>query len=503
MKILIFRAGVLCKSLLIIIAIGLQPQITFAQKHDNIWPMGYPGISSNNYLINFTDSFEIIPINLGANMAELANASICDSTGNLLFYTNGAKIIDSTHNLMQNGDNLNQILDSIAIYPNNFIYWDYGYPSKVMILPFKRNKYHIFHIERGRNGVLSFFALQLNHSIVDMSLNNGLGSVISKNKPLINDTIAGEGYMLEACKHANGQDWWILVPEYESNAYYRFLLSADSLYGPFSQEVGYSFSWIDYNGQAIFSPDGSLYVRYDPQNQAHLYDFNRCTGELSYRQQINVPSNINAGGAAISSNSRFLYIANDTIVFQYDLQAADINASRVTVAVYDVMSPFLYGFGQMQLAPNGKIYEISGEDRLHVIENPDSAGLACNFRKNAIITPSYNSISLPNFPHFRTPALPPGACDTTGLYTVQALKEEIKIYPNPSYNGSFKISLGGNYADLIQVQDLLGRLLLQEIWDTNEKEKELQLPSGAKGIYFVSIWKDGKLIKKEKMLLLD
>jgi hypothetical protein len=32
-------------------------------------------------------------------------------------------------------------------------------------------------------------------------------------------------------------------------------------------------------------------------------------------------------------------------VFQYDLQAADINASRVTVAIYDgFMSPFLQQF---------------------------------------------------------------------------------------------------------------------------------------------------------------
>ncbi len=482
--------------------------LSFAQKHDNIWPMGYASLSSNNYLINFTDSFEIIPINLGANMAELANASICDSTGNLLFYTNGAKIIDSTHNLMQNGDNLNQILDSIAIYPNNSIYWDYGYPSKVMILPSKNNKYHVFHIERGRNGVLSFFALQLNHSIVDMSLNNGLGSVISKNKPIINDTIAGQGYMLEACKHANGQDWWILVPEYESNAYYRFLLTTDSLYGPFRQEVGYSFSWIDYNGQAIFSPNGSLYLRYDPQNQAHLYDFNRCTGELSYRQQINVPSNSNAGGAAISSNSRFLYIANDTIVFQYDLQAAYINASRVTVAVWDGFQsqpPFGFGFDQMQLAPNGKIYELtlSREDSLHVIENPDSAGLACNFRRNAIATPSYNGIALPNFPHFRTLALPPGACDTTGVALLPVLKERIKIYPNPSYNSRFNIAATQSSPDYVQIHDLLGRLFLQEAWDANETEKVIPLPSGTKGVYFVSVWKDGKLVGREKLIVLE
>jgi hypothetical protein len=320
------------------------------------------------------------------------------------------------------------------------------------------------------NGSANALAIQLNHSIVDMSLNNGLGDISSKNVSILLDTIGGWGLSIEANKHANGQDWWILVPEYESNAYYRFLLTTDSLYGPFRQEVGYSFSWIDYNGQTVFSPDGSLYVRYDPQNQAQLYDFNRCTGEMSYRQQINVPSNINAGGAAISSNSRFLYIANDTIVFQYDLQAADINASRVTVAIYDgFMSPLETAFWQMQLAPNGKIYTVPpSTDRLHVIENPDSAGLACNFRQHAIITPRYNSLLLPNFPHFRTPALAPGACDTTGVAVLSVVKEMIKIYPNPTSNYLNIEAVNAALINTVEVFNLAGQKLIE----FNNKESQ-------------------------------
>ena len=147
---------------------------------------------------------------------------------------------------------------------------------------------------------------------------------------------------------------------------------------------------------------------------------------------------------------------------------------------------------------------MSSTDRLHVIENPDSAGLACNFRQHAITTPRYNGISLPNFPHFRTPALAAGACDTTGLYTVQALKEEIKIYPNPSYNASFNISIQQfQLPAILKVHDPLGRLLLQEDWDNRETEKLIQLQSSAKGIYYLSIWRDGKLLGKEKLVVLD
>ncbi len=445
----------------------------YGQKHDNIWPMGYAydtTVNPCNFYLDFEhDTLDLVPYCLGIQYSyACGHGAIADSLGNLLFYTNGYIIADSNHQIMPNGIGLNN--------SNYSSYEDWGYPAELIILPRpnRTNLYDIFHLERQlqSNGSANGLAIQLNHSIVDMSLNNGLGDISSKNISILSDTIGGWGQLIEACKHANGYDWWILVPEYESNAYYRFLLTADSVYGPFRQEVGHSFSWIDYSGQAIFSLDGSLYVRYDPQNQAHLYDFNRCTGELSYRQQINVPSNINAGGAAISSNSRFLYIANDTIVFQYDLQAADINASRVTVAIYDgFSSPLPTAFWQMQLASDGKIYEItaSGTDRLHVIENPDSAGLACNFRQHAIITPPYNGTSLPNFPHFRTPALAPGACDTTGVAVIPVVKERIKISPNPTTNllnieGIDEVTISS-----IEIFSLAGQKLIQL---NNNKERQ-------------------------------
>ncbi len=479
----------------------------YGQKQDNIWPMGYIGDTAAgacNYYIDFTDSFDVFPTCLGVELFQMGNSAISDSTGNLLFYTNGCLVADSSHQIMNNGTGINN--------NTNAWYNDNGYPAKTLIMPKPNspNQYYLFHLEYttfSDGQINSVFPRWFNYSIIDLSENNGLGDVISKNIVLLDDSIGGGGTQLTACKHANGEDWWILLPKYTSNAYYRFLLTSDSLYGPFRQEVGYSFSWIDWSGQDIFSPDGSLYLRYDPQNQAHLYGFNRCNGELSYRQQINVPSNSNAGGAAISPNSRFLYIGNDTIVFQYDLQSADINASRVTVVIYDgFQSPFQLAtnFWQMQLAPNGKIYCVASgsTDRLHVIENPDSAGLACNFRQHAITSPfCCNGISLPNFPHFRTPALAPGACDTTGVAVIPVVKERIKISPNPSHNGSFNIAWQGA-ADRVQAYDMLGRLCYEKVLPEYAQESELDTFLG-KGIYLIVLKNNGNLVGREKIVILD
>ncbi len=160
------------------------------------------------------------------------------------------------------------------------------------------------------------------------------------------------------------------------------------------------------------------------------------------------------------------------------------------------------GFWQMQLAPNGKIIAVSpSTDRLHVIENPDSASLACNFRQHAIVTPRYNGLAISNFPHFRTPALPPGACDTTGVMVVAVPIENIKIYPNPTHNGQFSIAWQGA-ADKVQVYDMLGRLCYEKVLPEYAQELELQTPL-SKGIYLIVLKNNEKLIGREKIVILD
>lgn len=421
-----------------------------AQKHDNIWPMGYDGdtaIAACNYYMDFSaDTLQIVPFCLGAEFMSTVSA-ISDSMGNLLFYTNNAKVVDRSHQLMMNGNNLNNNIDTFAE--------EDGYYTESLILPTagRPGIYHIFHIQLGDDEILSGYALRLNHSVVDLTLNGGLGAVTIKNDPILRDTLGGWGNLLEAVKHANGEDWWILIPKNGSNIYYRFLLTADSLYGPYTQAVGPAFHWIDYNGQAVFSPDGRLYARYDPYNEGELYSVNRCTGELTHLQHIDVPSHVNAGGAAISQNSRFLYIANDTILFQYDLTATNINTTRITIAKMDSFQcpqGFFVGFYQMQLAPDGKIYGVSVTTSacMHVMDYPDSLGLACSFRQRAVEIPPFNRVAIPNFPHFRTPAIP---CDTASAVVPLPVAEGIKLYPNPAAN-ALNIELRTGETQLLSVE---------------------------------------------------
>jgi len=108
----------------------------------------------------------------------------------------------------------------------------YGYdelpvPDGAVIIPFvgDSNKFYLVHtdlkyinISEGR----LLFSYDLYYSIIDMNLDNGLGGVIPSEKEILffSDTLTNTG--IQAVKHGNGKDWWLICHEYGSNNYYSF-----------------------------------------------------------------------------------------------------------------------------------------------------------------------------------------------------------------------------------------------------------------------------------------
>jgi hypothetical protein len=134
---------------------------------------------------------------------------------------------------------------------------------------------------------------------------------------ILTDTLS-QGY-LSANQHNNGRDWWIIVSERASNRYNKFLLTPTGVLGPFYQEIGTPWLEIVFQGQSCFSPDGTKYVKYHFKSGLYIYNFDRCTGEMSnplyalYASPYDtIDCNCNASGVAISPNSRFLYVSNLT-----------------------------------------------------------------------------------------------------------------------------------------------------------------------------------------------
>ena len=74
-------------------------------------------------------------------------------------------------------------------------------------------------------------------------------------------------------------------------------------------------------------------------------------------------------------------------------------------------------FNLMQLAPNGKIYITVPSTRsrhLHMIDQPDSLGVACNVIQRGLELPYYHWFNMPSFPNYRLGPLAGSPCDTLG-----------------------------------------------------------------------------------------
>lgn len=335
--------------------------LTSAQdKHDNTWVFANLNIGGN--ILDFNaDTLFISALGSTSGRAREALACMSDNEGNLLFYTNNCTVFNKNHQIMENGEGLN---------PGQIqTYWcsvnPYANPTdnSVIILPNPDNAflYQILHWDYeafniGQPGGTLFGPLHLYNTVVDMSQNNGLGKVVTKNNLIIEDTMHINA--LQAVRHANGRDWWILAPEFNGNCYHKILLTPTGPQIVGKQCIG--SNWGKYGlGSTHFTTDGSKYVRSTTEYGLNIFDFDRCSGQLS--NPIHIP--IDPTGTfpinctTLSQSGRFAYYHTLKQIYQYDLEAQDIAGSKTLVATYDgFQSVNNTDFYKSQLAPDGKIY---------------------------------------------------------------------------------------------------------------------------------------------------
>ena len=398
------------------------------QDYDNNWLFGY-----STYNLPFDTAFgtsRIIFDSLenpevqfeGYSQIDFkdCNVSMSNQDGEYIFSFNGYYIEDASNNIMEGGDYFNPYNPEAGS--------GYRLPQGAICLPYPGHsgKYILIHgtYEKLVNYDDDPAITRLYYSEIDMNMNSGLGKVMKKKELIFLDTL--QFGFITACKHANGRDWWIIENEYNTNNFYRILLEPNGIF--WGKQVAVGDTAILGLGQAVFTPDGEKYIIFSATapntgQVAEIYDFDRCTGELSNHRRIQSWTDdfSFSGGAAISPNSRFLYTPSDHYIFQYDLWAEDIGASKDTVArfdgFFDESTFFSSRFYLAQLAPDGKIY-ISAKNSVHqltVIHHPDKAGDACMVEQHGLVLPTWNAFSMPNFPNYRLGPLDGSPCDTLGM----------------------------------------------------------------------------------------
>lgn len=387
------------------------------------------------------------------------SVSIGDKNGLLQFYAQTLYIpqwqlgqgplgvvFNSTHQLMHNGDSIigEAWYHEMAIVPD----------------PGDTNLYYLFSIPSSGSGTGIF------SSIIDMSLNSGLGSVIQKNSNLY---FSGGGYVMTDCltaiKHGNGRDWWLICRPSgfsalgPNNYFISYLIVPGGIIGPFVQGIG-NLNNTDL-GQLLFNSNGSKSVFQNINGLIDYFDFDRCTGLFSNHINIKAVSTTNpfpVFGSAISPNDSLLYISTDNVspdLYQYDLSSSNILSTELYIGSLTSTGSGSALQGKLQLAPDGKIYWSSMwsdgtfffpypdtvynlyNTHLSVINQPNNIGTACDFQPFSFYLGGARTYyGLPNNPNYDLGPLVGSICDTLtiGLTEQHGVQKALLVYPNPCSN---------------------------------------------------------------------
>ncbi|RKE02177.1 T9SS type B sorting domain-containing protein [Marinifilum flexuosum] len=331
----------------------------FAQGRAGVWYFG------ENAGLNFNVD-PAAPLTDGALDTEEGCATVCNAQGDLLFYTDGITVYNKNHAVMANGDGLD---GNVSATQSSIIVQQPG--SSVL--------YYIFTVDAHQNVLRN----GLRYSIVDMSMNGGLGQVTTKNVVVFRNEVCEK---VTAVKHANGTDFWVLTHEWGNRRFLAYQLSAAGLAAAVTSSVGivHNSDRRSSIGYMKTSPNGNkLAVAIYTENMVELFDFNSSTGQVS--NPIQISSYTSPYGVEFSPSGEFLYVSLYTLGELYQFNISSNNQATINSSAQLIGSGAWY-YGALQLAPDNRIYlaktnnsATGGSLNLDVINNPDVAGAGSNF----------------------------------------------------------------------------------------------------------------------------
>ncbi len=306
-------------------------------------------------------------------------ASVSDTQGNLLFYTDGNIVWNRNNDVMQHGWEIN---DNGNMAPNTsyldpvFGSSSYNFDGVVIVpVPGSSHKYYIFACPflwtQNGPGYTGTWTGHLFSTIVDMELNNGLGDVdINHRGLLLADSMAGNLHAVvgEDC------NFWLLG--YGANGSYKAFNITSEGADPVPIVSTLTPPLSPYLNEFTLSPDRrKAAMAYGSEVQ--ITDFDPVTGLFS--------NDVLIGGqqsyyVAFSSNSQLVYLSGLVGLRQYDLNDLTIPFTLLTI---NNITAYEYD-GPLRLAPDGVLY-LSHVTSLPIgpgmvgahIQQPDVFGVGC------------------------------------------------------------------------------------------------------------------------------
>ena len=369
-------------TLFLFLSFIVQTPVVFGQLQNNNWVFGYGA------RVNFSGPIPVGSSNAAINSNE-STASVSDpTTGQLLFYTDGRTVWNANNQVMPNGANLlGGLVNSCT--------------QGALIVPFPedRRRYYLFTLEE-LEALTSFPVVDngLRYSVVDMTLNGGLGDVqvATLNTQLATDLTE----KLIVISSSDIQGFWVIAHKKNANQFLAWKIDACGISTqPVVSTVGSNFASVPtgateaWSGAMDASPDGNrIGMPVDWSDRIEFFDFNKTTGIVSNPLTVNVTDDSTPGflrkyGACFSPDGSKFYYTNFNSVYQLNLSnyTSAAIASSNTLIYSPVLEPNGYPSAQIEQAPNNKLYvAIGNAGRLDEISNPNSLGLGCAYANNAV-----------------------------------------------------------------------------------------------------------------------
>ena len=506
-------------------------QTVTAQQHDRYW-LGGGRFSSvlSDVLMRFDeDSIAYTLFNANIYIQEGVLA-MSNKSGDLQFYTNGNVVVSHDHQIMEGGKGFNEGAEG-----SDFIGGQWGdttlnlayVPYTYQLIPdgFEEHIYYMIHsfMEYSDNG-WQWNTPRMQISKIDMSANGGKGTVVYKNRYFDEEPSSST---FAVVRHGNGRDWWVILRTQDGLRYRSLLFERDEV----KQEVistlpELSSEWFTLldslisNSNIFFSSqDGSRLLDHYGERYVKWMSFDRCSGLVSLLDtidtgiyQVQIGSNTyekNMFTYELSPSGRYLYGVGHAGFMQWDLEAADVEGSRVQLggppwqmdSYQNLLVGLLGGYYVFGHGPDGKLYNIA-RNMHSVVEYPDERGEESGFCLAADNPPSCLQVPYDLFsnrhPNFRLGPLPGSGCDSlmSGVQVIGSGGPEFEVQPNPAceqVTGRLNTQQGDWQ---VQVFNLSGALMHQNTLAAGATEWAFSVQDWPSGMYVVRMMNGPKVLSQ-------
>jgi gliding motility-associated-like protein len=341
---------------------------SFAQKQNNQWRFGTAGAVDFNTV---PPSF----VNGAALSTGEGSASVADRvTGALLFYTDGVTVWNANNQVMPNGTGL---LGGDPILLSSTT------AAVIVPKPGSSNLYCIVTVHELLAGI------GVHYSLVDMTLNGGLGDIVAGQKNVF--LFLTDSEKLEVVPASDGTSFWLLTDDFPGNSFYAFKISTTGIQNtPVVSTVG--------SGAGL--PAGHMKINRQFNKiaigagaQIEVFDFDNATGILSnpIAWNVNLPGGL-IYGIEFSPDGKVLYLSDFFSIFQYDL------TQTTPLAIQNSLYQIATQAGTLQLGIDNKIYVSTG--CLSAINCPNNLGAACGYQTCVIANQTSGGGGLPKWVYY-------------------------------------------------------------------------------------------------------